>query len=1011
MMKRSFCFLFFLFFLISLKIYATHIVGGELNYTYLGNNNYQIRLLVYRDCFNGIPPFDNPASIGIFNSSNQLVEELLVDSIDGAHIANFINSPCLQPPNNICYEYCEYIDTVNLPPIPGGYQLAYQRCCRNNSILNVYNVANVGATYYATIPDTSVVAINSNPRFINLPPTFICLGAPFHFDHSATDSDGDSLVYELCTPLSGADPFNNTPQPPNPPPYSPIFFQSPYNLGNVMGGVPLMIDHSTGMLTATPNTLGQFVYGVCVNEYRNGILIGKTSRDYQVNVVPCPNITVASIFSPTLVCGTLQADFINNSFNASTYNWDFGDPLNPNDTSSLMNPSYVYPDTGIYHAMLIAHSPINPLCTDTAYSEVRVFPAFFTVFNTANTHCSNLYNFFDASYGLHGPASFWQWNFGDGFFSSSQNPNHSYASGGQYNVTFISSADSGCTDTASMVIHVLDIPAISYTPVLDTCHFQITLTNNTSFASNYFWSLGDGFFSASPDVSHTYSIDGTYTIDLIAVSDSGCSDTSHLQVSFPPLPVASYSYQHHHCESEVIFSNLSSNGIQYSWDFGDGIYSSNPDVIHSYNTPGIYSPSLVVSSAHCSDTIVQTVTIDTIPVAAFSVPFACGLNQNFVNESSGAQFFNWNFGDGFFSSGFNAAHSYLNQGVYHVTLTVITEVGCGDTAIQDIQVYPLTTANFIPDVTPCSPVVSFENNTVNGVLYNWDFGDSMSATTQIINPIHIYQQAGDYIATLISNPGVCADTATQHFRVTISPVASFNYPDECGLTSHFQNRSRDNIFNHWNFGDGAASNETSPIHTFAAEYTYAVTLIVENSDACIDSASQRVTVRLPAVADYLNFTDTCEDVVRLVNRSRRSASYLWNFGDGNYSYDLNTEHHYYSSGLYEVILIADPNTVCADTMTRDVYSYGGVETHLYIPNAFTPNGDGKNDKFIISGYNKCLLYHLTIFNRWGEKIFESNDITKPWDGYLNGRPVEEGSYVYLLTGGGNEILGQVSVLK
>ena len=196
------------FFLIISSSQATHIVGGELNYTYLGANEYEIRLVVYRDCFNGIPPFDNPASIGIFDSNNMLIQELSVFITIEENIPNFINSPCLQPPSNICYEYAEYITTVNLPPIPGGYQLAYQRCCRNNSILNVFNVANVGATYYTTIPDTSIVSVNSNPRFTNLPPTFICLDAPFHFDHSATDTDGDSLVYELCTPLNGASSAN-----------------------------------------------------------------------------------------------------------------------------------------------------------------------------------------------------------------------------------------------------------------------------------------------------------------------------------------------------------------------------------------------------------------------------------------------------------------------------------------------------------------------------------------------------------------------------------------------------------------------------------------------------------------------------------------------------------------------------------------------------------------------------------------------------------------------------------
>src|SRR5689334_5849203 len=106
MSRNSFyCFVIFFIFLIPPRLSATHIVGGELNYHYLGNNEYQVRLIVYRDCFNGQAPFDNPASIGIFNSANQLVQNLLVNITTQNSIPNYINSPCLVPPANVCYEY------------------------------------------------------------------------------------------------------------------------------------------------------------------------------------------------------------------------------------------------------------------------------------------------------------------------------------------------------------------------------------------------------------------------------------------------------------------------------------------------------------------------------------------------------------------------------------------------------------------------------------------------------------------------------------------------------------------------------------------------------------------------------------------------------------------------------------------------------------------------------------------------------------------------------------------
>ncbi len=1015
LIKRSCLFLFFLSLFTTSELKATHIVGGELNYTYLGGNNYQIRLIVYRDCTFGIA-FDDTAHVGFFNSANMLVDSLYMDTTSGASriigpIPNFINSPCIIPPSNICYEYCIYTDTINLPPIPGGYQVVYQRCCRNFSIVNLTNPLTVGSTDYATIPDTSIVSFDSNPRFTNLPPNYICVNEPLIFDHSATDADGDSLVYELCTPLDGATPMTPEPHPPNSPPYTPVTFQLPYNLGNVLGGVPMTINSATGLLTATPNATGQFVYGVCVNEYRNGVLIGRTSRDFQVNVVPCQNITVASLFAPAFVCGTNQATFINTSSGASSYNWNFGDTTTLGDTSIQFSPSYTYPDSGTYHVMLIAHSPVNPICADTTYGNVHVFPSFYSALNMTNQHCSSVFNFYDASFGVSAPADYWHWDFGDGIFSANQNPVHSYSAAGTYNVTFISSADSGCTDTVSMIVHVLDVPVSSFSSIIDTCLLQITLADSSSFTSMHQWSFGDGYYSGLATVSHTYLSDGTYHIDLVAMSDSGCSDTSNLTILLPPLPVASYFYQHPLCDSVVSYFSNSHDAIQYSWDFGDGNSAITPNVIHTYSNPGTYVSTLVVNSAYCSDTISHPVTIDTIPEAAFKHPFVCGLANDFIDSSRSAIYYDWNFGDGNLSTIQNPTHNYLNPGVYNVTLVVTTEVGCTDSTAQTITVYPTTIAAFAPQVTPCNSYVTFMNSSTNGQLFNWNFGDSTSAISPVINPPHIYHHAGNYTVTLISNPGVCADSTSRNLMISVPPEASFIHPDECGLTAHFTNQSTDNIFNNWNFGDGITSNSLSPSHAYSVGGTYPVTLVVVNNDLCSDTAASSLRVQLPSIAQFYNYIDTCEQNVKLINQSQLASSYLWDFGDGTSSTEVNVIHQYSSSGLYNVMLIAEPNSACPDTMVKPVSAFRPETSGLYIPNAFTPNGDGKNDGFSITGYNRCLFYHLTIFNRWGEKIFESDDISKPWDGYSNESPVQEGVYVYLLSGGGKELLGHVTVLK
>jgi gliding motility-associated-like protein len=451
---------------------ATHIVGGELNYKHLGNNDYEIRLTVYRDCWNGVPPFDSLASLGVFDVNNNLVTSILMPFLGLDTLPPTINNPCYQAPTNVCYEVTTYIDTINLPPIPGGYQLAYQRCCRNGTILNIIAPGNTGATYYATVPDTALVVLNSNPVFKFWPPPFICANLPFTFDHSAIDYDGDSLVYELFTPLDGADVSNPMPQPPYNPPYPLINWQSPYNAANMMGGTPLTIDPQTGELTAIPNTLGQFVVGMRVKEYRNGVFISQTQRDFQFNVVDCPNYIVSAAQVPNVICGLNSVTFTNNSTGASSYFWDFGDNTITTDTSSQVSPVYTYPDTGLYQVTLIVYAAIDSACNDTSIIPVNITSAYTSDFSYASDPCigTNEYVFTSNTATISNVTPSWYWQFGDGDTAMSMNPTHTYASAGTYVITLISTIPNSlnCYDTVSHTVTFIPNPELfvpnSFTP-------------------------------------------------------------------------------------------------------------------------------------------------------------------------------------------------------------------------------------------------------------------------------------------------------------------------------------------------------------------------------------------------------------------------------------------------------------------------------------------------------------------------------------------------------------------
>jgi hypothetical protein len=194
---------------------AAHLVGGEIFYECLGNDQYRITLKVYRDCYTVTgADFDNPANIAVYDDAGNLIENLTAPFTGSQQLPVIINNPCLQAPPNVCVEEAIYTVTTTLPFISGGYHIAYQRCCRNPTILNLIAPDDLGSTYYVRVPELALNSCNSSPSFNSFPPLALCIGDQLIFDHSATDAEGDMLVYTLCTPYHGGSSTNPQPVPP-----------------------------------------------------------------------------------------------------------------------------------------------------------------------------------------------------------------------------------------------------------------------------------------------------------------------------------------------------------------------------------------------------------------------------------------------------------------------------------------------------------------------------------------------------------------------------------------------------------------------------------------------------------------------------------------------------------------------------------------------------------------------------------------------------------------------------
>ena len=247
--------------------------------------------------------------------------------------------------------------------------MVYQRCCRNQLIRNIPNPLSVGASYSVHIGEDALRECNNSARFKQWPPVAICVHKPIDFDHGATDPDGDSLAYRLCIPISGATQDEPMPQPPVPSTYQPIAWLPPYSLDNLLGGQPLTIDPKNGFITGIPSTIGNFVVGVCVDEFREGMLLSTTRRDFQYNVADC-GLPEASLLETKDVCLGTAIRFDNLGTAGQPYRWYFDWDGDKTLTASSREPTYTYTQAGTYKVALVVGA--NPACSDTAFQTITV---------------------------------------------------------------------------------------------------------------------------------------------------------------------------------------------------------------------------------------------------------------------------------------------------------------------------------------------------------------------------------------------------------------------------------------------------------------------------------------------------------------------------------------------------------------------------------------------------------------------------------------------------------------
>lgn len=730
------------------QLMATHIVGGELIYTHLGGDQYQVTLIVYRDCFGGQADFDDPAPLGIFNTANgNLINTFDMDLDSVVTIQSQINSGCVTPPTDVCVEVGYYTDIISFPQnLAAGYTLTYQRCCRNGITQNIVTPDDIGGTYTTTIPGTNSDPNNSSPVFVNLPPNYICVDLPFTFEHYAFDPDGDSLVYELCTPYEGGSPANPTPDPPAGPPYTELTWDPAYSLADMLGGPnSLSIDPVTGQITATPDQVGNFVVGFCVSEYRNGVLLSQTRRDYQFNVSDCEapvaepfDVNQISLDHPFTNC-TEFVDF--DVDNTQGYNvfWNFGDPTTLSDTSMSFTPNWTYPGPGTYDLTLIVFDPANPndpLCADTVIQPITVRDTVLPDAGPDQIVCTGD----SVQIGpIPTPGSTYSWSPVDGLSDPTAAQPFSYPS--SLTVYTVTETDSvGCTGSDDVAVSIFPEPIITIsndTSVCPNTDAQLFATGGVTYSWTPVSTLDD------PNIPNPIATPTeTTTYQVLVVDSNGCEAVDSVTITM--FEVDAFP------DTTICNNGTAQLGVigGVSWVWSPAATLDDPNVQNPIATPTVTTTYVVevTASTGCIAEDSMTVTVAPPPnaFAGFDHGVCAGSQAQLL--ATGGVTYSWAPPNGLSDPNVADPLVTFTQDTMTFEVTVTDANGCSDMDSVTVWQEALPNSAVGPDTTICigQSVALFATG---GTFYSWSPASGLS-NPSIANPIATPAATTTYTVTV-----------------------------------------------------------------------------------------------------------------------------------------------------------------------------------------------------------------------------------------------------------------------
>lgn len=724
--------------------------------------------------------------------------------------------------------------------------------------------------------------------------------------------------------------------------------------------------------------------------------------------------------STSYICGSQTVTFYNfSSGSGLQYLWDFGDGT----TSTAVNPVHSYSTEGTYTVTLKV-TDVNGCDSTLSIPDIVTFQnplaAFDNIPKTAD--CPPIaVNFMDTS--LTNIVS-WEWDFGDGTTSTQQHPSHLYTIPGLYDVRLIVRNSSNCIDTVFKqdVVHVKGpYGTFTFNPDTGCIPTAVTFVAKATNTASYTWDFGDGNIGSSDSLVHVYQRSGVFYPILILDDGNDClfTITATDSIVIDTVPETDFNVDHaFSCRGlePFSFSDLTYSTrplVSWEWDFGDGNSSNLQNPVHQYGATGVYTVRLIVTNnLGCSDTIIKPdlVRISAGPQALFSLPDTSGCVPYTAEFSDNSAFtdslvsWRWDFGDGNSDSVQHPQHTYTQPGTYQPQLIITDKSGCSDTLTRTVIVHDLPSPGFQINTGPfCSTLsAQFIDQSVDATDWEWDFGDGNTSSSS--SPSHTYQQNGEYYIKLkVYNQYQCSDSIIQSILISKGPDAAFSASETEGckpfavkLTD--ETVSQDQIIRwEWDFGEGNTDTIPSPQHIYPEDGLYTIRLIATDVRGCSDTSMQSITVHpRPEAAFRTNPETDCISIhVQYVEECTGAVSWEWNFGDEVTSTLPSPEHTYLESGTYPVRLIASNEFGCTDTAINTYCVF--VTATLFIPNAFSPNHDELNDRFMVSGYS-INTYLAEIYDRWGSLVYRSDSMEEGWDGTYKGKDCPAGSYIYHIRG-------------